>query len=89
MDDHSYLQSPRYDSLKSLLSSLIRYFLTHLQATPTTTVQPDKNDDLSLRVFELERYLDNFSRNAEDKKQLLKCGYSDRLWEEVKGFSTF
>ncbi len=88
-----HIQSPRYDSLKSLLSSHLRHFLTLTpsQATPTPQTTPTSQDeaiepkhDVMWRMCELERYLAASPRNIEDKKQLLECGYSNRLWEEVQ-----
>ena len=79
-------QSPRYDSLKSLLSSHLRHFLTLTpsQATPTSQDEPiAPKRDVLWRMCELERYLDGLPRNTEDRRQLLECGYSNRLWEEV------
>ncbi len=82
-----YIQSPRYDSLKSLLSSHLRHFLTLTpsQATPTSQDEAiEPKHDVMWRMCELERYLAASPRNIEDKKQLLECGYSSRLWEEVR-----
>ena len=38
---------------------------------------------MQLRMSELERFLDSMPRNVEDRKQLLECGYGNKLWEEV------
>ncbi|XP_064383534.1 uncharacterized protein LOC135332129 isoform X2 [Halichondria panicea] len=80
-----HMQSPRYDSLKFLLSSHLRHFLTLTpsQATPTSQDEAiEPKHDVMWRMCELEQYLAASPRNIEDKKQLLECGYSNRLWEE-------
>lgn len=40
---------------------------------------------LGTRIRELECYLLNsFSRNNEDREKLIDCGYSAKLWENVR-----
>lgn len=40
---------------------------------------------LGTRIRELESYLLNsFSRNSDDREKLIDCGYSAKLWENVR-----
>lgn len=75
-----YPQTPRYDSLKTLLSNILRYFLVQTDETGDTH---DRASLLEVRKCKLQDYLDSFSRNMEDKDRLVAHGYSKDLWEKV------
>ncbi len=74
------IQTPRYDSLKLLLSGILRYFLT---------LQVETSDDENVQAVLIERqrllqvYIDDFPRNREDKERLISSGYSSNLWNRV------
>ena len=42
-----------------------------------------QQDALAKRMELLQKHLDEFPRNKEDKERLLSCGYSPQLWEKV------
>ena len=81
------VQTPRYKSLKQLLSDILQHFLTYsvpMEKSSDVAHFPAPNRNaLAQRMKELQEYLDGLPRNKEDKERLLSSGYSSLLWEEV------
>ena len=92
-------QTPRYDSLKTVLSSILRYFLTLDVSEPTNETTPPQGAGaegggagettppcgvLEIRKCKLQEYLDNLTRNKEDLVNLVTHGYSTQLWDKVR-----
>lgn len=38
---------------------------------------------LTVRMKQLQNYMDDLPRNKEDKERLLTCGYNKDIWSEV------
>ena len=91
---HIHTQTPRYDSLKTLLSNILRHFLTLDPGTDNChdnmgVTEEGHHGDVGVaslldsRKQQLQHYLDTLPRNTEDKKRLLAHSYSRDLWEKV------
>ena len=88
---------PRYDSLRTMLSGILRHFLTLNSSEAAVTaasdggreIAPDEVGEvkqpspLELRMAMLEQYIEQLPRNVEDRHKLVKHGYSERLWDQV------
>ena len=88
---NTYLQVPRYSSLKALLSKVLQHFLSS-NISPTSEAGVHSEDNagvnkesmLKMGINLLDYYmLQFFPRNSKDKSKLIGFGYSSKLWDEV------
>lgn len=80
------LQVPRYDSLKRVLTDVLRYFLTSVAEEENLTeheVTRVSDSTVEKRKNTVNKYTESMPRNVEDKEKLVECGYSDSLWLQV------
>ena len=86
-------QSPRYDSLRTVLADLLKYYLSNVvkerEDGDGRGREEDRRDMLKKREAMFDEYIMSLPRNKEDYQRLVECGYNERLWTEVcKGSCT-
>ena len=93
---------PRFDSLKMMLSGILRHFLTLNSSEAAVTVGGggageralDEGGEMKLlsplkmRMAMLEQYIKQLPRNVEDRHKLVEHGYSERLWDQVNSMTS-
>ena len=77
-----HTQLPRYQSLKSLLTDLLKHFLT-IEADHETDKELDEKKMLSSRLDQFDAHINSITRNSEDLSHLQEAGYSPLLWTKV------
>lgn len=93
---------PRFDSLKMMLSGILRHFLTLSSSEEAVTVGGGDGGEravdeggevkllspLKIRMVMLEQYIKQLPRNVEDRHRLVEHGYSERLWDQVSSMTS-
>ena len=86
---------PRYDSLRTVLSGILRHFLTLDTSVEAATTHDSGGGEgeedgevkrpspLETRMAKLEQYIEQLPRNVEDRQKLVEHGYSETLWNKV------
>ena len=81
------LQSPRYDSLRTVLADLLKYYLSNVvkerEDGDGGGREEDRRERLKKREVMFEGYIMSLPRNKEDYQRLVECGYNERLWTGV------
>ena len=78
------LQSPRYDSLRTVLADLLKHYLSTAVKCDSGREEGGVTSLLKEREAMLEEHIMSLPRNKEDHQRLVECGYSERLWTEVR-----
>ena len=90
---------PRFDSLKMMLSGILRHFLTLNSSEATVTGGGGERaldeggevkllSPLEIRMAMLEQHIKQLPRNVEDRHKLVEHGYSERLWDQVSSMAS-